>query len=215
MVLTLPPLLSPVDQGINTSPTSEAPGAFITGSQTSSVPDSLKLMPEGTGTNPVEDKAKKSGEGSDVASLSSSVDQGTETSPASIARRASTTGTQAVSDNLMPEETGNSPVVDETKESGDGSDATSPASLVDQGTETSPETLGASSTGSQTSSVTDSPGPMTEETGKSPVGDKAGKSDDGSDVASLLSPVDQGINTSPTSEAPGAFITGSQTTSVP
>ncbi|WP_163387976.1 hypothetical protein [Endozoicomonas acroporae] len=208
-------LLSPVDQGIKTSPTSEAPGAFITGSQTPSVPDSLKPMPKGTGNSSVGDEAEESGESSDVASLSSSVDQGTETSPASIARGSSTTGTQAVSDNLMPEETGNSPVVDEAKGPGDDSDATSPASLVDQGTETSPETLVASSTGNQTSSVTDSPRSMPEEAVKSLVGDKAEKSDDGSDVASLLSPVDQGIKTTPASEAPGAFITGSQTTSVP
>ncbi|MBO9482954.1 hypothetical protein [Salinisphaera sp. G21_0] len=213
-------LLSPVDQGTKTSPTSEATGAFITGSQTTSVPESLKPMPKGTGTSPVGDEAKESGESSDVASLSSSVDQGTETSSTSIARHASTTGTQTLavpdgSPGSIPKETGISPVGYEAEESDEGSDITSPASLVDQGTETSPETLGASSTGSQTSSVPDSPGPMPEETGKSPVGDEAGKSGDGSDVASLLSPVDQGTKTSPTSEATGAFITGSQTTSVP
>ncbi|WP_422489118.1 hypothetical protein [Endozoicomonas sp. ALE010] len=207
-----------VNQGTETSP--ETLGASSTGSQTTSVPDSLKPMPEGTETSLVGDEAKKSGDGSDVASLSSSVDQGTGTNPTSLARRASTSGTQTfpVPDDLpgaIREGTENSPVVDEAKGQGDDNDAASPASLLNQGTETSSETLGASSTGSQTSSVTDSPRSMPEETVKSLVGDKAGKSDEGSDVASLLSPVDQGIKTSPASEAPGAFITGSQTSSVP
>ncbi|WP_163371436.1 hypothetical protein [Endozoicomonas acroporae] len=206
---------SPVDEKTETSSTSLARKMSTTGTQTLSVPESDGPMFEGTGKSPAVNETGKSDDGSDVDSLSSPDDQGAETSSTSSARRASSAGTQTDADNSMPEETGNSPVVDEAKESGDGSDATSPASLVDQGTVTSPETLGASSTGSQTSSVTDSPGPMPEETGKSPVGDKAGKSGNGSDVSSLLSPVDQGIKTSPTSEAPGAFITGSQTTSVP
>ncbi|WP_146000394.1 hypothetical protein, partial [Endozoicomonas acroporae] len=158
----------------------------ITGTQTLSIPESDGPMSEGTGKSPAVNETGKSGDGSDVDSLSSPDDQGAETSSTSSARRASSAGTQTDADNSMPEETGNSPVVDEAKESGDGSDATSPASLVDQGTVTSPETLGASSTGSQTSSVTDSPGPMPEETGKSPVGDKAGKSGNGSDVSSSL-----------------------------
>ncbi|MGI2029264.1 hypothetical protein [Endozoicomonas acroporae] len=215
------PLLSPVDQGTATSPISEARRTSTTGTQTLPVPDrSPGAISRGTGTSTVVDEAKESGDGSDVASLSSSVDQRTGTSPASLARRASTTGTQTfpVPDGLpgaMPEGTENSPVVDEAKGQGEDTGATSPASLVDQGTETSPEILGASSTGSQTSSLTDSPRSMPEETVKSLVGDKAGKSDEGSDVASLLSPVDQEIKTSPASEAPGAFITGSQTTSVP
>ena len=206
-------LLSPADQGTETSSTSSARRASTTGTQT--VSDNS--MTERTGNSPVGDEAKESGDGSDVDSLSSPDDHGAETSSTSSARRASSAGTQTDPDNSMTEGTGDSPVGDKAKESGDGFDIASPASLVDQGTETSPtlEALGASSTGSQTSSVTDSPRSMPEETGKSPVGDKAGKSGDGSDVASLLSPVDQETETSPTSEAPGAFITGSQTTSVP
>ncbi|WBA80341.1 hypothetical protein [Endozoicomonas sp. GU-1] len=200
-------LLSPVDQGIKTSPASEAPGAFITGSQTSSVPDSLKPMPEGTGTSPVEDEAKKSGESSDVASLSSSVDQTTKTSPTSLARRASTTGTQTFpvpdgSSGPMPEGTGNRTVEDEAKGPDDGSDTTPPASSVDQGTETSPETLGASSTGSQTSSVSESIRPMPEEI-EAGQGE-AGESGDGlRSVTPLSSLVDTGTVTGPTTEAKG------------
>ena len=206
-------VLSPVDQGTETSTTSEAPGAFITGSQTTSVPESLKPMSEGTGTSSVGDEAKESGDGSDVASLSSSVDQGTETSSTSLARRASTTGTQTLavpdgSPGSMPEGTGNSPVVDEAKGPGDGSDATSPASLVDQGTEISPtlEGLGASSTGSQTSSVPESIRPMPEEieAGQGEVGGKAEESGDGlRPVTPLSSSVDTGTVTGPTTEAKG------------
>ncbi|WP_422460000.1 hypothetical protein, partial [Endozoicomonas sp. ALB115] len=216
-------LLPSADQGTETSPASIARRSSTTGTQTLPVAESDGPMPEGTGKSPALNATGKSGDGPDVAPLLSPVDQGTATSPISEARRTSTTGTQTLpvpdrSPGAISKGTGTSTVVDEAKESGDDSDVASLSSSVDQRTGTSPASLArrASTTGTQTLPVPDgSPGSMPKGTGTSPVGDEAVKSGDGSDVTSLLSPVDQGIKTSPASEAPGAFITGSETTSVP
>ncbi|WP_257266783.1 hypothetical protein, partial [Endozoicomonas sp. ONNA2] len=106
----------------------------------------------------------------------------------------------------MPEGTWKSSVGDEDKKSGEGSDTTSPAIPVDQGTETSSEAYGASSTGGQTTLVTESIRPMHKEieAGQSEVGGKAGESDDGlRPVTPLSSPVDTETGTSPTPVAKG------------
>ncbi|MBO9494478.1 hypothetical protein J7438_10315, partial [Thalassotalea sp. G20_0] len=208
-------LLPLADQGAKASPASIARRSSTTGTQTLPVPESDGPMPEETGKSPAVNETGKSDDSSDVDSLSSPDDLGAETSLTSSARRASSAGTQTDPDNSMPEETGNSTVVDEAKESGDGSDATYPSSLVDQGTETSPETLGASSTGSQTTSVPESLKPMPKGTGTSPVGDEAKESGESSDIASLSSSVDQGTGTSSTSIARRASTTGTKTLPVP
>ncbi|WP_257294562.1 hypothetical protein, partial [Endozoicomonas sp. YOMI1] len=152
------PPSSPVDTGTGASPTLVAKGMTDSSSATSQVTDaSTSAIPETTnrGTSPTRQVTNAS-----TCPIPEGVDDSARPTPEGA-------------------EDSKSPVGNKAEESGDGFDATSPASSVDKVTETSPTSVarGVTTTGSQTLSVPDdSPWPMPEVTGKSPVGDEAKES---------------------------------------
>ena len=200
-----PPALQ-VDTGTGAGPTPRAQGEGDKNSPPRPFTDAATNAVSGT-TNRTTSPTRQDVNASETTSPASPVDQGTETSPASLGWLASTTGTQTspVPDGpagLMSELAGKSPAVNETGKSGDGSDVDFLSSPDDQGTETSSEALGAASTGSQTTLVTESIRPMPKES-KAKQGE-AGESGDGLRPVTLLSsPVDTETGTSPTPVAKG------------